>query len=107
LLTQIAHRVNRTDLDFNLHVNNRSYLKIAMITTSDKFIAQNRARKMIIHWQHETYLNDTLTCSLLQVGDSTYLHKLTKEDGTLAAEIYSIWEPLDSDVDVAEVVIRK
>jgi len=107
LLTQIAHKINRTDLDFNMHVNNRSYLKIAMITSSDRFIAQNRARKMIIHWLHETYLDEMLTCSLLQVGDSTYLHKLTKEDGTVTAEIYSVWEPLVSDVDVAEVVIRK
>lgn len=107
LRTQIVHKVNRTDVDFNMHVNNRSYLKIAMITSSDRFIAQNRARKMIIHWLHETYLDEMLTCSLLQVGDSTYLHKLTKEDGTVAAEIYSVWEPLVSDVDVAEVVIRK
>jgi acyl-ACP thioesterase len=89
-----------------MHVNNRSYLKIAMITSSDRFIAQNRALKMVIHWQHETYLDETLTCSLLQVGDNTYLQKLTKEDGTVAAEIYSVWEPLVSDVDVAEVVIR-
>lgn len=107
LRTQIVHKVNRTDVDFNMHVNNRSYLKIAMITSSDRFIAQNRARKMIIHWLHETYLDEMLTCSLLQVCDSTYLHKLTKEDGTVAAEIYSVWEPLVSDVDVAEVVIRK
>lgn len=107
LRTQIVHKVNRTDVDFNMHVNNRSYLKIAMITSSDRFIAQNRARKMVIHWLHETYLDEMLTCSLLQVGDSTYLHKLTKEDGTVAAEIYSVWEPLVSDVDVAEVVIRK
>lgn len=107
LRTQIVHKVNRTDVDFNMHVNNRSYLKIAMITSSDRFIAQNRARKMIIHWLHETYLDEMLTCSLLQVGDSTYLHKLTKEDGTVAAEIYSVWEPLVSNVDVAEVVIRK
>lgn len=106
LRTQIVHKVNRTDVDFNMHVNNRSYLKIAMITSSDRFIAQNRARKMIIHWLHETYLDETLTCSLLQVGDNTYLQKLTKEDGTVAAEIYSVWEPLVSDVDVAEVVIR-
>lgn len=107
LLTRIAHKVNRTDLDFNRHVNNRSYLKIAMITSSDRFIAQNRVRKMIIHWQHETYLEETLACSLFQVGDSTYLHRLAKEDGTVAAEILSVWEPLVSDVDVAEVVIRK
>jgi hypothetical protein len=78
-----------------------------MITSSDRFIAQNRARKMIIHWQHETYLEETLACSLFQVGDSTYLHRLAKEDGTVAAESLSVWEPLVSDVDVAEVVIRK
>lgn len=107
LLTQIAHKVNRTDLDFNQHVNNRSYLKIAMLTTTDRFIAQNRTLKMIIHWQLETYLGETLTCSLLQVADSTYLHRLTKDDGAVTAEIYSTWQPLDSEVDVAEVVIRK
>jgi acyl-ACP thioesterase len=105
-ITQVSHKVNRTDLDFNKHVNNRSYLKIAMLTATDEFIAENRPLKMVIHWQHETYLDETLTCSLFKTEDNTFVHKLTKEDGTVAAEIFSTWQPFTCKVDVAEVVKR-
>lgn len=106
LIAQVSHKVNRTDLDFNKHVNNRSYLKIAMLTVTDEFVAENRPLKMVIHWQHETYLDEILTCSLYDTDGNTFVHKLTKEDGTVAAEIFSSWQLFTHKVDVAEVVQR-
>lgn len=107
LLKQVEHKVNRLDLDFNQHVNNRSYLSIAMLNTSDKFMSAFRTKTMIIHWMHESYLGENLCSALYEVGEMTYVNKITKEDGTVAAEIYSVWQPFDNQVDVTKVANRK
>ena len=107
LLKQITHKVNQLDLDFNGHVNNRSYVSIAMLTVPDEFLTAHRTNRFIIHWLRESYLGENLTCSLRQIDESTYVHLITKENGENAAEIFSVWEPLTSRVDVAEVAKRR
>lgn len=107
LLKQVEHHVNRLDLDFNEHVNNRSYVSIAMLTATDEFLAANRTRKMIIHWLHESYMGEKLCCTLYEVGEKTFVHKITKENGDVAAEIFSVWEPYVNKVDVTKVAKRQ
>lgn len=107
VLKQVNHTVNQLDLDFNGHVNNRSYVNIAMLTVPDEFIVTHRTQSFTVHWLRETYLGETLTCTLYRIPDGAYMHKLTRTDGTVAAEILSIWEPLTSTVDVAEVAKRR
>lgn len=107
VLKQITHKVNQLDLDFNGHVNNRSYVSIAMLTVPDEFLTTHRTNRFIIHWLRESYLGENLTCTLRQIDASTYVHLITKENGETAAEIFSVWEPLTSTVDVAAVARRR
>jgi len=107
VLKQISHKVNQLDLDFNGHVNNRSYVSIAMLTVPDEFLTAHRTNRFVIHWLRESYLGENLTCTLRQIDASTYVHLITKENGETAAEIFSVWEPLTNTVDVAAVAKRR
>ena len=106
-LKNIEHKVNLLDLDFNRHVNNRSYLSIAMLTADDKFLSDNYLHYMVIHWLHETYLDETLKSELAAVDKNIFLNSIVKEDGTTAAEIYSEWRKIENPVDISEVLVRK
>lgn len=107
VLKQVNHKVNQLDLDFNGHVNNRSYVSIAMLTVPDEFLLTHRTSRFVIHWLRESYLGETLTCTLNQVAENTYVHRIVREDGEISAEIFSAWEPLSSQVDVSEVARRR
>lgn len=106
-LMQVSHKVNQLDLDFNGHVNNRSYLSIAMLTTTNEFLAANRTRHFVIHWLRETYLDDTLCCTLCRYGEGEYVHSLTNSAGQVVAEIYSQWEPRLNASDVSKSISRE
>ena len=106
-LKQISHKVNQLDLDFNGHVNNRSYVSIAMLTVPDEFLTAHRTNRFVIHWLRESYLGENLTCTLRQIDVNSYVHLIDKENGETAAEIFSAWEPLTSMVDVAAVARRR
>lgn len=107
LLKSETHKVNLLDLDFNGHVNNRSYLNIAMLTATEDFLESYRMSTLVIHWLHETYLDDTLVCNLHSLGDLDFLHTLTNSKGTVAAEIYSSWQPILNQSDISVVLERK
>ena len=88
-LRQAEHRVNPINLDFNGHVNNRTYLSIAMQTVSTDFAATRQLRRLTIRWLHETFLGDTLLCRMYSTTqENTYLHIISKDDVTVA-QIYS------------------
>lgn len=107
LLKQADHHTNSLDLDFNGHVNNRSYISIAMLTVPDEFLLSHRTNRYVIHWLHESYLGETLSCVLHKTDDGAYLHQIVKEDGSISAEILSEWEPLERIVDVSDVAVRR
>ena len=107
IIREIRHQVNLLDLDFNGHVNNRSYLSIAMLTATDDFLLHNRMQHLSIHWQHETYSDDELRCTLKRVSDNEYVHTLVNKENKVAAEIYSVWQPIEVLADIAEVIERK
>ncbi|MBR6927143.1 MAG: hypothetical protein IKH52_08095, partial [Bacteroidaceae bacterium] len=74
---QMEHRATRLDLDFNFHVSNRSYVSIALLTMPDNVLASQMLSSLVVHWLHETYLDETLTCRMSRLEDGTYLHQLT------------------------------
>ena len=101
VIAEVKHKVNRLDLDFNGHVNNRSYLSIAMLTAPDDFLNHNTPRYFCVHWLRETYLDETIHCVLQDVAEEpiSYLHTLSKNDGTVVAQILSHWQPaIEEDI---------
>ena len=112
-LQQIEHRVNPINLDFNGHVNNRTYLSIAMQSADEAFMDAHAIRCLTIHWLKETFLGDTLLCRLSLLPNDTnepvyhYLHTISRNDAETAAQVYSEWIPRAEQIDVSAHASRK
>ncbi len=111
-LQTFEHRVNPINLDFNGHVNNRTYLSIAMQSANEQFMRTHAIRSLTIRWQKETFLGDTLQCTLVEFpGDKDgsvchYLHTIRRNGEQVAAQVYSEWEPQSVHSDVSEKAQR-
>ena len=103
---QMEHRATRLDLDFNFHVSNRSYISIALLTMPDEILASQSLASLTVHWLHETYLDDTILCSMSLTEDGSYLHTLTNSAGVVVCELLSKWQPQPDTADVSEVLDR-
>ena len=103
---QMEHRATRLDLDFNFHVSNRSYVSIALLTMPEDVLASQALSSLTVHWLHETYLDDLLTCNMSHTEDGNYLHTLTNADGVVVCELMSRWQPQPHAADVSEVLDR-
>ncbi len=104
---QMEHRATRLDLDFNFHVSNRSYVCIALLTMPENVLSSQMLSSLIVHWLHETYLDDTLTCRMSRTDDGSYLHTLTNTEGVVVCELLSRWQSLTETADVSVVLNRK
>lgn len=102
----MEHRATRLDLDFNFHVSNRSYVTIALLTMPDEVLASQTLTSVIVHWLHETYLNETLTCHMSHIDDGSYLHTLTNAEGIVVCELMSRWQQQPAIPEVSEVLNR-
>ena len=112
VLQTLEHRVNPINLDFNGHVNNRTYLSIAMQSADETFLDQYAIRCMAIHWLHETFLGDTINSRLTLLPNDTegeyhYLNMMLRNDTEIAAQVYSEWVPRTIHHDVSAEAIRK
>lgn len=103
---QMEHRATRLDLDFNYHVSNRSYVSIALLTMPDEVLSSQTLSSITVHWLHETYLDDTLTCCMTHTDEGRFLHRLINAEGVVACEIMSKWEPQQNAEDVSDVLDR-
>ena len=103
---QMEHRATRLDLDFNFHVSNRSYVSIALLTMPDEVLFSQALSSVTVHWLHETYLDDTLTCRMSHTDDGSYLHNLTNSEGVVVCELKSRWQPQPDIPEVSEVLNR-
>ena len=103
---QLEHRATLLDLDFNFHVSNRSYVSIALLTMPDEILASQSLSSLTVHWLHETYLDDTILCSMSRTEDGSYLHILTNSAGVVVCELLSKWQPQPVTADVSEVLNR-
>ncbi len=102
----IEHRATRLDLDFNFHVSNRSYVSIALLTMPDEVLSSQTLTSVIVHWLHETYLDETLTCHMSHIDVGSYLHTLTNAEGVVVCELMSRWQQQPEIPEVSEVLNR-
>ena len=103
---QMEHRATRLDLDFNFHVSNRSYVSIALMTMPDEVLASQMLKTITVHWLHETYLDDLLTCRMTRMDDGNYLHTLTNGEGVVVCELMSTWMAQPDAADVSDLLDR-
>lgn len=90
-ISEIAHQTNLSDLDFNNHVNNKSYVNIAEMTAPDGYQQTHALKTMSIKYNHESFLGDTLVCSLYRTEiPNSYIHRIEK-DGVSVCDIKTSW----------------
>ncbi|MCR4880508.1 MAG: hypothetical protein K6A44_00955 [bacterium] len=91
-VTEMSHTTNLSDIDFNKHVNNKSYINIAEMTSPDDFLRNHTIKSLNIRFCKESFFGDTLICSEYKTAQENFLiHKIEK-DGDLVCEIGSLWE---------------
>lgn len=88
----VLHTVAGTDTDFNGHMNNQSYVKIAMSMTSLRFTSTHRVSAFHVKFGRESFVGDVLSCTLLRNDDCSYSNVLRREsDGVEVCRMSSEW----------------
>ena len=108
--TAIEHRVNVTDLDFNGHVCNRSYISIAMGAAPVGFVMSYIPQHMHVKFVREAFINQVLTCRIIKSATkpNTFWHQIVNAEGQDICHIYSEWKENNegNTDDVARLVRR-
>lgn len=107
-ISVVNHIVNLLDLDFNNHVNNVSYLSIALLTTTENFLTYNKLKHLYVNWLHETYIKDNIRCALTceNIENGQFVHILTNNNKDIVAKIYTEWDKTSHPKDVATFLKR-
>lgn len=104
--TEITHTNNLSDLDFNNHVNNKSYINLAEMTAPDEFKRKHSLKKLNIKFNQETFLGDILTCSTYKTDlEKTYIHKIEK-DGISVCDILTSWKEKENKETIVEYDLK-
>ena len=105
--TKIEHTNNLSDLDFNKHVNNKSYVNIAELTAPDEFRKTHKLKTLSIRFNRETILGDTLICTANKTQNPCQFVHTIEKDGVSVCDISTTWEErtskdniFDYDLDV-------
>lgn len=100
--TKIEHKNNLSDIDFNKHVNNKSYINLAEMTAPDEFRKTRVLKNLHIRFNRETFLGDILTCTTnkTEIPD-TYTHIIEK-DGISVCDISTTWIQKEDKENIVE-----
>ncbi len=89
---ELTHKINLSDLDFNKHINNKSYINLAEMTAPDEFKKTHTVKNLKVKFNRESFLNDVLTCTTYTTNtENLYVHKIEK-DGISVCDISTLWE---------------
>ena len=92
--TKIEHKINLSDIDFNKHVNNKSYINLAEMTAPDEFRKTHRLKNLHIRFNKETFLGDTLTCTANKTEEQDQFTHIIEKDGVSVCDIATVWEEI-------------
>lgn len=102
VFTKIEHKNNLSDIDFNKHVNNKSYINLAEMTAPDDFKRTRVLKNLHIRFNKETFLGDVLTCTTNKTDlPDTYTHIIEK-DGVSVCDIVTTWVQKEDKETIVE-----
>ena len=105
-VSEIKHTNNLSDLDFNNHVNNKSYINLAELTANDEFRSSHVLKSLNIKFNKETFLGDTVICSTYKTDfPLKYVHVVEKE-GVSVCDISTSWEKKDYSTNIVEYDLK-
>lgn len=100
--TKIEHKNNLSDIDFNKHVNNKSYINLAEMTAPDEFRKTRVLKNIQIRFNKETFLGDVLTCTTNRTeAPGIYTHIIEK-DGVSVCDIATTWKERNSRNNIGD-----
>ncbi len=80
-LAKCNHLVTNMDTDFNGHMNNQNYVKLAMSLFPIEYAATRRVNEVHIRFGCESFIGDQLTCSLKKEVPLVLSVLISKGDG--------------------------
>ena len=105
-LGELKHTNNLSDLDFNNHVNNKSYINLAEMTSDEEFRKNYTLKSLNIRFNRETFLGDNLICTTFKTDLSDYyVHKIEK-DGVSVCDILTVWEKADNKETIVDYNLK-
>ncbi|MBR1618004.1 hypothetical protein IJ670_07630 [bacterium] len=101
-INEIEHKTNLSDLDFNNHVNNKSYINLAELTATEDFKRNHILERLDIRFIRETFLGDVLNCVTYSTEENNvFAHKITKDDVSVC-EILTKWKEHKDTTDIVK-----
>ena len=93
---EITHTTNLSDIDFNNHVNNKSYINIAEMATTKEFKQTHELKNMHITFNKETFLGDCLNCTAYKTDSQDSFVYVIKKDENSVCNILTSWIKTDN-----------
>ena len=107
LIRSTVHPVTATDIDFNGHVNNQSYVRLAVAMAPVEFLDSHIPCDMHVKFLQESFLGDTLECRLSYgEGDSYVVRQIRQSDGKPVCQVVSRWLPAKAKAEIDKEIIR-
>jgi len=89
---ELVHTTNLSDIDFNNHVNNKSYINIAEMTETEEFRKTKVLEKLYVKFNKESFLGDKLNCYAYKTcTDNQYVHNIICNDVSVC-DIVTQWK---------------
>ena len=101
-VSEIKHTNNLSDLDFNQHVNNKSYINLAEMTANNEFRKKYNLKSLNIRFNKETFLGDTLTCSTYKTNTENIYTHIVEKDGISVCDISTTWKEKTNRISIVD-----
>ncbi len=102
----ITHKTNLSDIDFNNHVNNKSYINVANATLDRDFKLTHNLKTMSVKFIKESFIDEILTCTTYSTKENyKFIHKIKHNDDDIC-DITTIWEPISEQNDISNFKLQ-
>lgn len=100
----LGHTINRIDLDFNGHTNNRRYVQMALVCFDEAFLQAQRPDFLNIRFVRESRLGEHIANYTYPTEDpKAFVGQIKNGAGEEICRVSSHWTPREPLADIAEV----
>ena len=105
-INEISHKINLSDIDFNNHVNNISYIRIALSAITDGYKYNHTLKNLNIRFIKESYLDETLICKTYNTHDNNTCISMIEREGTPVCNILTTWKAKDRENSIDDYKLK-
>jgi len=100
----LMHTVNRIDLDFNGHTNNRRYVQMALSCFDDTYLSERRPDFLNIRFIHESRIGDEIETLTHPTDDpSLFVSRVLNSRGEEICHVLTHWREKEAVPDISDV----